>query len=174
MVSEALNSLKEAKLALQRQLAQRQEYRALLIVDKATRQLAEILDPLCASVAPYLECSAAEAPHQATLAGATRETFAKFEQREDCVGGAPIETKVAVGESLAAPSSFARLEDRAPEAPVPEPAPGEEPIKTASRAVDLFLASTAQAAPIAAAPRPRSYLPFVAAPRLVNKSADVN
>jgi hypothetical protein len=173
MVSEALNSLKEAKLALQRQLARRQEYRALLIVDQATRQLAEILDPICASVAPYLESSAAEEPPQASLAGATKEAIGKFEQRQDRVGDAPIETKVAVDESLSAPLSFARLEDRAPEAPVPEPAPGEEPIKTASHAVDLFLSSTAPATPIAAAPRPRSYLPFVAAPRLV-KSAGVN
>ena len=52
MVSEALNSLTEAKLQLQRQLAQRQEYRALLVIDKATRQIAEILDPLHQPVAP--------------------------------------------------------------------------------------------------------------------------
>jgi hypothetical protein len=173
MVSEALNSLKEAKLALQRQLAQRQEYRALLIVDKATRQVAEILDPFCPSVAPYLESSTAEEPHQANLAGATKEAIATFEQRVDRVEGAPIETKVALGDSVSVPSSFARLEDRAPEAPVPERAAGEEPIKTGSHAIDLFLSSTAQAAPTAAPPRPRSYLPFVAAPRLVT-SAGVN
>ena len=168
MVSEALNSLKEAKLALQRQLAQRQEYRALLIVDRATQELAEILEPLSAPVAARFVSPATEEPAKAPSAIATMAAITEAEQREDRVGEALIDATVAVDESPGAPSSFAALENRAPEAPVAEQAMVEEPIKTASRAIDLFLSSTTQTAQTAAPPRPRSYLPFVASPRLVN------
>ena len=172
MVSEALNSLTEAKLQLQRQLAQRQEYRALLVIDKATRQIAEILDPLHHPVVP-LQSSAEEEPTQAILSVAPKAAAAA--QREDCIGeAAPIEMTNAVEESPSAPSfSFAGAEDRAAGTPLPAQAPMEEAVTASSRAIDLFLSSTAQATPTAAPPRPRSYLPFVAAPRLV-KSAGVN
>jgi hypothetical protein len=168
MVSEALNSLKEAKLALQRQLGQRQEYRALLIVDRATQELAEILGPLSAPVAAHFVSPAAEEPAEAPSAVATMAAITEAEQREDRVGEALIDATVAVDESPGALATFAALENRAPEAPVAEQARVEEPIKTASRAIDLFLSSTTQTAQTAAPPRPRSYLPFVASPRLVN------
>jgi hypothetical protein len=175
MVSEALNSLAEAKLQLQRQLAQRQEYRALLIVDKATRQIAEILDPLDQPVVP-LQSSAEEEPAPAILAVVTKDAAAQTARREDRVGeAAPIEMTGAVEEFPSAPSSsFACVEGRAPEALLPAQAPMEEAATPSSRAIDLFLSSTAQAAPIAAPPRPRSYLPFVATPRLVKSAGGAN
>ena len=81
----------------------------------------------------------------------------------------------AVGESPSAPSSsFACVEDRVLEAPLPAQALAEETVTVGSRAIDLFLSSTAQAAPIAAPPRPRSFLPFVAAPRLVKSASGAN
>jgi hypothetical protein len=155
-------------LALQRQLAQRQEYRALLIVDRATQELAEILEPLSTPVAARFVSPATEEPAKAPSAIATMAAITEAEQREDRVGEALIDATVAVDESPGAPSCFAALENRAPEAPVAEQAMVEEPIKTASRAIDLFLSSTTQTAQTAAPPRPRSYLPFVASPRLVN------
>jgi hypothetical protein len=165
MVSEALNSLTEAKLVLQRQLAQRQEYRALLVIDKATRQIAEILDPQDQPAVP-LQSSAEEEPASAILAVATMDTAVEAAQPEDRVGEpGSIEMADAVKESPSAPSSsFACTEDRAPEAPLP----AEETVTVASRAIDLFLSSTAQSGKINAPPRRRSYLPFVAAPRHVN------
>jgi hypothetical protein len=175
MVSEALNSLTEAKLQLQRQLAQRQEYRALLIVDKATRQIAEILDPLDQPIVP-LQSPAEEQPAPAMLAVVMKDAAAEAAPREDRAGeAAPIEMTGAVEELPSAPSSsFAYLEDRAPAEPVPAQAPAEEAATPSSRAIDLFLSSTAQAAPIAAPPRPRSYLPFVAAQRLVKSASGAN
>jgi hypothetical protein len=175
MVSEALNSLTEAKLQLQRQLAQRQEYRALLVIDKATRQIAEILDPLPQPVAP-LQSSAKEEPAPPFLAAKTKDAAPEVAPSEDRVGeAAPIEMAGAVGESPSAPSSsFACVEDRVLEAPLPAQALAEETVTVGSRAIDLFLSSTAQAASIAAPPRPRSFLPFVAAPRLVKSASGAN
>jgi hypothetical protein len=45
MLPEVLNALKELKAELQNQLAQQPEYRALLILDKATSQLGDVLTP---------------------------------------------------------------------------------------------------------------------------------
>ena len=173
MVSEALISLREARLALQSQLAQRQEYRALLIVDRAARQIAEILDPWTSPAALLPENFAREEPAPAALTVATREAVAEVEPSEDRVGEASIKTTGAVDEAPSTLSSIECIEDRALAAPAPQQTSVEESIATASRAIDLFLSSTAQAAPASAAPpRRRSYLPFVAAPQL--QSAGVN
>jgi hypothetical protein len=173
MLSQALSSLEEAKLQLQRQLAQRAEYRALLIIDKATRELAEILNPSAPSVAAPVESIAEEAPPGAPLAAATPETTADVEPREDRLVDAPVAPAVATDEPSASPSPLARPEIHDDEAPLPAQAPAAAPLKAVSRAIDLFLSSTAPAVPVAAPPPRRSYLPFVAAPRLV-KSAGAN
>lgn len=51
MLSEALTSLEEVKSRLQESLRQQPEYRALLVIDQATSQLAEVFGPADLDVA---------------------------------------------------------------------------------------------------------------------------
>lgn len=171
MLSEMLASLNEVKLQLQTKLAQRPEYRALVILDKAAFQLADALDSLPPPVATPPKTVAREEASPTTLATKPISVVSGDEHLEDRLGEAPVETVVAVAEPVSAPPSSGNYEERAADAPVPAQAPTEETIKATSRAVDLFLSSSAQAAaPAAGGPRPRSYVPFVGAPRLVKSS----
>ncbi|WP_158814572.1 hypothetical protein [Methylocapsa sp. S129] len=167
MLSEVLTSLKEVKLQLQRQLAQQPEYRALLVVDRAAAQLAEILGPQD----PPAAVPSAGAVEDAPPPPAAAEPVNAVSQDEYRVQDAPVETAAAIEEPAVAPSSLAQLENRIADAPAPAQAPTEEPVKAAPHPIDRFLSSSApSAAPVAKAPEPRGYLPFVGAPRLVKNS----
>jgi hypothetical protein len=166
MLSKVLNSLKETRSNLQRQLAQRPEYRALLIIEKAAEQLSQTLDPLNPLVATPSEGVAAAERNLANLALAPIISVPTAEQPNACAQEAPAET---------ADPSHAPLSRVGPEmsddgSPVPTDGAPEESAKAAPRAIDLFLTSTSQGVAGATPPRPRSFLPFVAAPRLVKMS----
>jgi hypothetical protein len=172
MFLEVLTSLKEVRIQLQRQLAQRPEYRALLIVDRAAEQLADEFE--AANTLDAAEFGGAE------MEEASLETFAA--EPENVVPNyAPIANvepeepvKIAASITQYSPESLELSDARIDEAPPHPNAPTENSAKNSSRAIDLFLSSTAQiAAPIAAPARSRSYLPFVAPARPV-KSADVS
>lgn len=69
MLSEALTSLEDVKSRLRQNLLQQPEYRALLVVDEAASQLAELLRPFNAGSAARFE-TCAEAPAKPTVAAA--------------------------------------------------------------------------------------------------------
>ena len=164
MLSETLSSLKEIKAQLQLQLAQRPEYRALLIIDEAALQLAKALDPLNPAVATPSQSAVEKQPLLTILAAEPADAIANREQREDRLQDAAVEMTAAIEEPPAPSLSPAAL----PDAPDRAEAPAPESDRTQPRAIDLFLSSTAQAANlIVPPPRPRSYLPFVAASRRV-------
>jgi hypothetical protein len=170
MLSEVLNSLKETKSNLQRQLAQRPEYRALLIIEKAAEQLSQALDPLNPLVATPSENVAPVELNLANLALAPTNSVPAAEQRNACAQEAPVETAAAIADPSHAPSAHIRPEMSDEDSPIPTHGAPEESGKAAPRTIDLFLTSTSQGVASATPPRPRSYLPFVAAPRLVKSS----
>jgi hypothetical protein len=163
MLSEALTSLKEVKLRLQRELAQRPEYRALLIINRATAQLAEESELTALLGSKFQESADPEEPlpenYRAEQPIADPdEGPSENAQAEEL---APIEIASAMGESFSAVPELP--ETGAENATASATAPTDKSAKDASRAIDLFLSSTAQAgAPAAAPARPRSFLPFVA------------
>jgi hypothetical protein len=166
MLLEALNSLKESRIELQRQLAQRPEYRALLVIDRAALQLAEPFDPPSASASAHPETAARGDPGETPIVAQTTETVAEIDSGECCVPDAAIETSASTDGPAETLSPVVHLEDPVEKALVPARAPAEEPAKASARAIDLFLSSTAQTtAPIESAPPPRRYLPFIATPR---------
>lgn len=168
MLPETLNALHEAKLELQRQLARRPEYRALLIVDKAASELVEVLSPSDPPLAASPEIDAGDQTSSPAVAAEMNvEPAAELRQPEDCDQDPVVEAESAPEELSADPPLLVSVE----ESPAPALVMAEEPVKAASRAIDLFLSSSAPpAAPAPAPARIRSFLPFVAAPRLV-KSA---
>jgi hypothetical protein len=168
MLLEPLNSLKESRIQLQRQLAQRPEYRALLIIDRAALQLAENFEPPSAPDFADPESAGAQDSDLTTIAVETTEAVAEIEGGKLRIQDVEVKTTASMDEPSTSLSPFAHLEDPVEKAP----APADEPIKAAARAIDLFLSSTAQAAvPIASASPPRRYLPFVAAPRPFKSAA---
>jgi hypothetical protein len=168
MLSAALNSLEEIKRQLQGQLAERPEYRALLIIEDAALRLAEALTPSNPSPTMRVENVIEAGPAQAILAAAPMDAVANDERRDDRPENAPIEATAAVEQPAPASPIFAHsgncVEDRQSQAEAG--AQPEESVEPPSHVIDLFLSSTTQDAPLVGAPpRPRSYLPFVAAPR---------
>jgi hypothetical protein len=158
LLSEALGALRESKSQLQRELAQRPEYQALLIVDQATAQLADFLDPVGARPPPQIDGGEADEPFEPRLDVEANEKAA----------GPPLgqEPPVEANEPAGLPADFAaplgRSGDLIAEATTPSPAASDETTRATSDAIDRFLSSTAQAATTpASAARPRSYLPFV-------------
>jgi hypothetical protein len=171
MLSDVLTSLREVRVRLQCQLAQRPEYRALLIVDRAAAQLTEEFHTLDSLATTHRECDATE---DAPLPNLISETASEpdWSQRENTSAHALVETAAPL--AAPPPPPFGRQEAAGEDAAVHPIAPMEKPTRTSSRAIDLFLSSTAQAvAPASASARPRSYLPFVA-PALPVKSAAAN
>jgi hypothetical protein len=164
LLSEALGSLREAKSQLQHELAQRPEYQALLIVDRATAQLAGVLDPAGGSLPPASGNGETDGSSESSATIEVREAAAEtLPDQESIVEKEPL---IEAHEQSGHPADFAcalgRSEDPIAVAPAPSPAMSDEAARTTARAIDRFLSSTAQGAvPPTPTARPRSYLPFV-------------
>lgn len=164
LLSEALGSLREAKSQLQDKLAQRPEYQALLIVDKATAQLAGVLDPANGPLPAATGNGEAEEPFESRATIEVREAAVEPQPgQQSLVEEEPlIEAHEQAGHPTDLACALERSEDPIARAPETSPAMSDEPARTTARAIDRFLSSTAQGAgPATPAARPRSYLPFV-------------
>jgi hypothetical protein len=163
MLSEALTSLKQVRLRLQCELAQRPEYRALLIINRATAQLTE--ESELAALLALRHSGFAEPEETWPEDAPTEPTSADPEYEPGDNAGAPATSPTdfanSMGDLASASPEFSEL--HVDDTPANPPAPTEKSAKDSSRAIDLFLSTTAQAAtPVAAPARPRSFLPFVA------------
>jgi hypothetical protein len=163
LLSEALGSLREAKAQLQRKMAQRPEYQALLIVDRATAQLAGVLDTGGPNPTA-IDVGKADERFESSVTVEVRDEA--VETRLDQQSLVEEEALNEAHDLTGRPADFAfpleRSEDPIAGVPAPSPAMSDETSRATAHAIDRFLSSTSQAAVTAtSAARPRSYLPFV-------------